>query len=66
MKKDERNALIAIPLVILIGVGVAFAGSQYGSAIAGLPLFAVLVALAFVIQWIVFIPSYIKPNGKIF
>jgi steroid 5-alpha reductase family enzyme len=66
MKKENRNALIAIPLVILIGVGVAFAGSQHGSQIAGWPLFAVLVALAFIIQWIVFVPSFINQTEKYF
>jgi steroid 5-alpha reductase family enzyme len=66
MKKDERNALVVIIVIILIGVGVALAGSQKGSQIAGLPVFAVLVGLAFVIQWVVFIPSYIAQTEKYF
>ncbi len=37
MKKSDRNALIALPIVILIGVGVALAGSQGGIRVAGLP-----------------------------
>ena len=30
MKKEERNALIALPIIILISVGIALAGSQVG------------------------------------
>ncbi len=66
MKKDERNALVVIIVIILIGFGVALAGSQQGSQIAGLPVFAVLVGLAFVIQWVVFIPSYLAQTEKYF
>lgn len=66
MKKADRNALIAIPIVLLIGVGVAFAGSQ-GSAIAfGLPLFALLVGLAFLIQWLAFIPAFLLQTEKFY
>ena len=66
MKKSDRNALIALPIVILIGVGVAFAGSQ-GSAMAfGFPLFSLLVALAFVIQWLAFIPAFSKQTEKFY
>ena len=66
MKKADRNALIAIPIVLLIGIGVAFAGSQ-GSAIAfGLPLFALLVGLAFLIQWLAFIPAFLLQTEKFY
>ena len=66
MKKTDRNALIALPIVVLIGLGVAWAGSQEGATINGFPLFALLVGLAFLIQWLVFIPSYIRQTEKYF
>ena len=31
MKTADRNALIAFPIVVLIGIGVAWAGSQGGA-----------------------------------
>ena len=66
MKKEDRNALIAIPIVLLIGLGVAFAGGQ-GSALAfGLPLFGLLVGLAFLIQWLAFIPAFIFQTEKFY
>jgi len=66
MKKSDRNALIAVPIVILIGLGVAFAGSQGGASVLGIPIFALSVGLAFLIQWLVFIPAYLLQNEKFF
>lgn len=66
MKEAEKKALIAIPIVVLIGVGVALAGSQ-GSALAfGLPLFGLGVAYAFALNWLVFIFAYILQTEKFF
>lgn len=66
MKTTDRNALIAFPILILIGLLVALAGSQGGASIAGVPLFALSVGLAFLIQWLVFIPAYLKQTEKFF
>jgi steroid 5-alpha reductase family enzyme len=59
MKKSDRNALVALPVVILIGAGVAVAGSQGGATAFGIPVFALAVGLAFLIQWLAFIPAYL-------
>ncbi len=64
MKKEDRNALIAIPIVLLIGLGVALAGSQGGAKAGGMPVFALAVGLAFVIQWLAFIPAYLLQTEK--
>jgi steroid 5-alpha reductase family enzyme len=66
MKTSDRNALIAFPILILIGLLVALAGSQGGASIAGVPLFALSVGLAFLIQWLVFIPAYLLQTEKFF
>jgi steroid 5-alpha reductase family enzyme len=66
MKKADRNALIAFPVLILIGLGVALAGSQGGSSVFGIPLFVLSVGLAFLIQWLVFIPAYLQQSEKFF
>lgn len=55
-----------IPISILIGLLVAIAGSQGGSRAAGLPVFALSVGLAFLIQWLVFIPAYWRQTEKFF
>jgi steroid 5-alpha reductase family enzyme len=66
MKTTDRNALIAFPILILIGLLVALAGSQGGTSIVGVPLFALSVGLAFLIQWLVFIPAYLLQTEKFF
>jgi steroid 5-alpha reductase family enzyme len=64
MKAADRNALVALPVVILIAVGVALAGSQGGASAGGLPIFALCVGLAFLIQWLAFIPAYMLQTEK--
>lgn len=66
MKQTERNALIAFPVLVIIGLLFALAGSQGGSSVFGIPLFAALVALAFFIQWLVFIPSFLRQTERFF
>jgi len=66
MKKTDRNALVAFPIVVLIGAGVAVAGSQGGATAFGVPVFALAVGLAFLIQWLAFIPAYLLQNEGFF
>ncbi len=62
MKRSDRNALIVFPAVILIGLGVALAGSQGGTSVLGIPLFAFVVGMAFLIQWLAFVPAYLRQD----
>jgi steroid 5-alpha reductase family enzyme len=66
MKKTDRNALIAFPIIILIGGLVALAGSQGGLSLSGMPLFALAVGAAFLIQWLAFVPAYLFQTEKFF
>ena len=66
MKTTDRNSLIAFPILILIGGLVAWAGSQGGVLIFGVPLFAVSVGLVFLIQWLAFLPAYFLQTEKFF
>ncbi len=66
MSKKDRNALFAVILSILVGLGVAWAGSQGGGTVLGIPIFALAVGMAFVIQWLVFIPSYLLRNESFY
>lgn len=56
--KLDRSGLVRTLIVVVLGALVALAGSQGGARVAGWPVFALAVAAAFVIQWIVFVPSY--------
>ena len=58
MKNPTIEALIAIGAALLVAAGVAWAGSQGGVTVWGVPLFALAGMVAFAIQWVVFVPSY--------
>lgn len=66
MKKIEWNAIIALPVVILIGAGIALAGSQGGSLFLGIPVFALAVMLAFLLQWLAFVPAFLMHTEKFY
>lgn len=66
MSKAEKISLITLPVIILIGVGLAIAGSQGGAEFAGLPVFAIAIALAFIMNWVAFIPAYLQQTEKFF
>jgi steroid 5-alpha reductase family enzyme len=66
MKTEDLKAPGVFAILVLIGLAVAWAGSQGGSLVWGVPLFALVVGLAFVIQWIVFIPSFVRQTEKFF
>lgn len=66
MKKADRQALIAFPMMIALGFLLALAGSQGGTSFAGYPIFALTVGAAFLVQWLAFIPAYILQTEKFF
>lgn len=66
MNEKTGRSLIAIFIVILIAIGLAAAGSDGGVRVTGLPLFALCVALAFIIQWLAFIPAFLRQTEKFY
>ena len=66
MSKNDRNALFVFPILIIIGFLVALAGSQGGSKVGEIPVFALSVGLAFLIQWLAFIPAFRFQTEKFF
>jgi steroid 5-alpha reductase family enzyme len=66
MKKEDRNSLIALPIVALVGAGVAWAGSHGGGRVLGVPIFALAVGLIFGIQWVGFIAAYLLGTEKFY
>lgn len=62
----NRGSIILFPTLILIGYLVALAGSQGGAALNGIPILMLVVGLAFLIQWLAFIPAYLFQTEKFF
>jgi steroid 5-alpha reductase family enzyme len=60
----QSAALGASVAAALVGAAIAWAGSQGGATLGGVPVFALGVGLAFLVQWVVFIPSYVMRTER--
>ena len=63
---QNRTALIAVVVALVVGAGLAVAGSFRGAQVGGIPVFAIAVTAAFVIQFLVFIPSALRRTERFF
>ena len=50
----------ALFYIMVISLSLTWAGSQGGQVYAGVPIFAGCTALIFLVQWLAFIPAYVK------
>ncbi len=56
-ERSNGQIVIAVAIAIAIGALVSWAGSDGGDRVGAIPVFALCGALAFAINWLVFIPS---------
>lgn len=66
MNKVTSQALISIGAILVTGLAFAWAGSQGSVELGGGSLFWYCVVLAFAINWLVFIPSFIAKSEHYF
>ena len=66
MNTSDRNSLVGVLVAILVGAAVGWAGSQGGATVQSFPIFALGVGLAFLIQWLAFIPAYLTQSERFF
>lgn len=64
--KSTITSLAGIAAAVLLGVGLAAAGSQHGVRVGGVPAFAIAVVLAFVVQWLAFVPAYVLQTERFY
>jgi steroid 5-alpha reductase family enzyme len=65
--KDDKVALITIPIAVVIGTGFAWAGASVPVFTIGkYPVIWICIAAAFAIQWLAFIPAYIFKTEKFY
>ncbi len=62
----NRIALAGIAGSIAVGAAIALAGSDGGVKVGGIPAFALCIALAFVVQWLVFVPAWLARSERFF
>jgi len=56
-ERSNTNIIVALIISLLVGAAISWAGSDGGASVGAWPLFALCGALAFAINWFVFIPS---------
>ena len=66
MDRSERRAWIGLPVIITMAAAVAWAGSQGGARAGALPVFALSGALAFAINWVVFVHAWFAQTERFF
>jgi len=63
-EKKTASTIVASLLAVVIGGLFAWAGSQHGVTVGGVPVFAIVVAYAFIVQWLIFVPSYLRRTER--
>lgn len=63
---NTTQAWISIAFATGVGLFLAWAGSRGGASFEGLPIFPLLIALAFFINWLAFIPAYRRQSEKFY
>lgn len=58
MSASTSTHVAAVPVIVLLIGGLAWAGSQGSAVIGGIPLFGFCAGFALVIQWVAFVPAY--------
>jgi steroid 5-alpha reductase family enzyme len=66
MHRRTRQAILALPVILAIGTAIGWAGSQGSIEVSGFPLFGLCGAVAFGLNWLVFIPAYAYQTERYF
>ncbi len=61
----QQQVIISLIIIPIVAVLIALAGSQYGQMSNDIPIYAISIGLAFIINWLAFIPAKIF-NTEIF
>lgn len=62
----KRRIVIALGVVLVLASLLALAGSYSGQTLLGPPIFATLVVLVFAVQWLAYIPAYLRQTEKFY
>ena len=66
MNKQEKIAFFSFPFILFLGLFFALVGGQYGNSFKNFSVFSLIVAIVFLIQFVVFIPAMIFQTEKYF
>ena len=63
-ERSNTQIVAAIVIAIVVGALVSWAGSDSGNTVNALPIFALCGALAFVINWLAFLPAALQQTER--
>ncbi|MBG94729.1 MAG: hypothetical protein CL793_05665 [Chloroflexi bacterium] len=66
MNKPRVSSLVGIIIPTVISTILCIVVGSDGNTLIGLPIFSLCVGLAFTLQWVIFIPSYLYKTEKFF
>ncbi len=66
MEKKDLRTYLSVVIIVVLGALVALAGSQGSVKVGEFPLYALAIIVAFLIQWVIFVPSYLNKTEKFF
>ncbi|MEJ2088703.1 MAG: DUF1295 domain-containing protein [Gammaproteobacteria bacterium] len=66
MNQQSLTWLGGIAAALIVAAGIGVAGSLTGERIGGIPAFAICGLIAFAVQWIVFVPAYLRQTEHYF
>lgn len=59
-ERTDSQAIAGIAIAVILGALVSWAGSDGGDRVGAIPVFALCGAVAFAINWLVYVPSALK------
>ena len=62
--RQGASAIAASLVAVLVGAFFAWAGSQGGVTVGSMPVHALIVIYAFLVQWLAFVPSYLQQSER--
>lgn len=60
------RSVLAIVVAVLVGAAAAVAGSAGGLRIGGWPVFALCTAVAYLINWVAFVPAWLRRTERFY
>lgn len=66
MDATTRRAWVMIMAALILGAGMAWAGSLSSVEVSGVPVYPLAVGVCFLIQWLVYLPSQLRRTERFF
>lgn len=66
MKNPNLSSLLGVIIAAMVGVGISIAGGQQSVQTGGIPVFWLAIGIIYLVQWVAFIPAYIRKSERFF